>query len=276
MLSQVDWISFSVAIVPASTPLFWTTLTLVRTALIELNPALPDWLGFDLEIVDGTGRPPYKVKWTIADAGVSIFTNDILPHALIEVSGRGCAKLRVRGVETEVLRAVTPRLTRLDIASDILTETRPAAFAEHRQPGRFSAHSHLVSDSGETYYIGSRSSDRYCRVYRYNPPHERHQMLRIEYVLKAEQARYTALSVISDGPQAVSKTLGEVFGWQHACYEPDIGPAAEIVVWRPERHEGKTLYWLNNTIAPLIARLVNEEALDLDDWLTSQVRPRII
>lgn len=276
MLSQVDWISFTVPVEPAETPLFWTTLTNVRRELQAMHRDLPDWLSFDLEILDHAGRPPYKVRWSIVGAGVSVFTNDKLPHALIEVSGKGCAVLRERGVEAQLLQVVTPRLTRLDIASDILTETRPTTFAEDRQPGRFRAHSQVVSESGETYYVGSRSSDRYCRVYRYNPPHERHRFLRIEYVLKAEQARYTALSLLAVGPESVSKALGEAFGWRHGCYDPDEGPAAELTVWRPERHEGKTLYWLNKQVAPAIVRLVNDGALDLDEWLTEQVRPRII
>lgn len=195
-----------------------------------------------------------------------LFLSPNIPHSLLEITGRGCERLSESPQSGQFLAAVSDRLSRIDVACDMLTDVRPGEFVAQRASGRFKAHSSFVSESGETEYIGSRTSNRYARVYRYNPPHERAHLLRCEFVLKAEDARETARAIMRDGLSSVVVALGKSFGWEHPVWQPDDVDAAIIPVWRPERKEGKTLYWLASTVAPLISRLHREGTIDVSDW----------
>lgn len=274
MLTKIDWISFSVKteVTPDATEK--DALFAFASSLVDLHPQLPQWLGLDTQLTPGNGRAPYRTSWKPEAGGITVFTHPMLNHALVELSGRGCDNLADTGVLESVLRAVQERVTRLDIACDMLTDVRPLEFVNGRHEGRFKAVSHVISESGETFYVGSRSSDRYARVYRYNPPHERSRFLRSEFVVKQENAKILASTLLVESLEAVVAAFGETFGWRHPVWELGASPA-EIAAYRPDRREGKTLYWLADTIAPLLVRLHNEGVIDVDLWLQDNVKAKI-
>lgn len=274
MIWRVDWISFSVVVNPAQDGNDRSAAYRAAEALQALHPDLVQWLRMGDDFTPERGRAPYNTSWVRDTPGLRIFTHPDLPHALFEVSGQGCDRLTLDGFMDGVLSAVAPRCTRVDVACDILTETRPIAFDKERSNGRFKSRSEIVSEDGETVYVGSRSSDRYARVYRYNPPHERSHFLRVEHVIKAENAQIMARAIPQKGLASVVASLGQAFGWEHADWSVNEDPA-EIAVYRPERREGKTLYWLADTIAPLLVRLHNEGVLDIADWLDTHVLPKL-
>lgn len=276
MITRIDWISFSFEVKPTGDNRELHTLASAKQGLARLHPELPQFLSFDDGFEAGNGRAPYSVGWKHASDGYTLFTNSATPHALVEISGRGCDFLADGQSLCYLLKTAGHRITRLDIAQDILCDTRPTDFTDKRDGRRFKSHSQAVSSSGETSYIGSRKSDRYCRVYRYNPPHPRSAFLRIEYSVKAENATATAQSILDTSLEATGAALGDAFGWQHPVYRDDAPSAAELAVWRPERRQGNTVFWLNDTIAPLVARLHSEGAIDIYEWLHDFVIPRII
>lgn len=271
MQINIDWLSFTVKRPVGEGDTENKALTDVITALEELSPSILDVMEVENGWKWGSGRKPYKTSFHRADFGMSIYLHPRLPHALIEITGKGCATLGEHAAALTFLEAVSPRLTRLDLACDMLTETRPKTFAGQRLPGRFKSHSEAFSESGETVYIGSKHSNRYARCYRYNPPHERSHLLRVEYVIKAEDAKLTAAAIIRDGHYAVATALGEQYGWLspewHVLPPTDI----ELKAYRPERREGKTLFWLNDTIAPLLVRLQREGIIDVEAWFHENV-----
>lgn len=275
MITRIDWISFSVLVTPAAKP---TELTAYSAAMIEFHALFPDALGV---LVDnrrwksGKGRAPYNASFQHEASKITLFCHPTLPHALFEISGQGCEWLAKRNMLYPLLAAVQKRVTRLDIACDMETTTTPEEFAEARDTERFRSHGHIISESGSTYYVGSRSSDRYARVYRYNPPHERAHLLRCEMVIKAEQARAAVEDILWQGLSQYASGLGAVFKWQHKDWQPQDMTAAAPPSWRPERREGKTLFWLADTIAPLLARLHREGVIDIIDWTEKTVLPLI-
>lgn len=274
MLWRVDWISFSLPVEPDEAAGERAAAQRAIAALDDIHPELYEMLDMGSAFTPEKGRAPYSTSWAREIPGLKIFTHPALPHALIEISGQGCDRLTLDGVMDAVLELVAPRCTRVDVACDILTEVRPIAFERERANGRFKARSEVVSESGETVYVGARSSDRYARVYRYNPPHERSPFLRVEHVIKAENAKILARTIPREGLASVVASLGAAFGWEHSEWRVEANPA-EIPVYRPERREGKTLYWLADTIAPLLARLHNEGVIDLADWLDDHVFPKL-
>lgn len=274
MLHKIDWLSFSVLITPAEDATEKDAFYAAAAAIHDLHQDIPEYLSLDAEWEPRNGRAPYRTSWHRPDEGVTIFTHPSLTHSLVEVSGRGCDAVQARGYMDALLAAVETRLTRIDIACDILTDVRPLAFSEQRNVKRFKAHSYVNSESGETYYVGARSSARYARVYRYNPPHERSHFLRVEHVIKAEDAKILARTIQAEGLASVVASLGQSFGWEHPEWRLDATPA-ELAAYRPDRREGKTLYWLADTVAPLLARLHNEGVIDLEAWVAEHVKPKV-
>lgn len=274
MIYKIDWISFSVQVNPDQDTTEPEAFYHAAQAIRDLHQDLPQWLALDTEWEARNGRAPYRTSWLHPGGGITIFTHPALTHALIEISGRGCDTVAADGFTNDVLRAVRDRLTRLDIACDMLTDTRPKDFVSGRSTGRFKAHSEMVSESGETAYVGARSSARYARVYRWNPPHERSHFLRCEYVVKQHDAKILADTVQAEGLASVVASLGSSFGWQHRDWKPDAEPV-ELAVYRPERHEGKTLFWLAGTVAPLLARLHQDGVIDVDLWIAENVKQRL-
>ena len=272
MLVKVDWLSWSVNIGVGEGRGILETARLAFEALAELDPSLAARLIGKADYIPARGRAPYSHSFSWHDNGLTLFIHPNLPHALFEMSGKGCDAILHDDWMWDILEPLRERLTRVDIACDMLTDVRPLDFVSQRAEGRFKSHSEAVSESGETCYIGSRTSNRYARVYRYNAPHERAHLLRSEFVLKAEDAKAIAHSIIQDGLMAVAAALGDKFGWQHPVWQPSATEPAEVKAYRPDRREGKTLFWLNDTIAPLLLRLHREGTIDVLEWFEENVK----
>src|SRR5574338_152104 len=273
MLVKVDWISFTLKLDNPSTLRTDELVGRVGDALRDLHQHLPVALGLH-EVYPTAGRAPYSICWKTTDNGVSLFASPRLDHCLIEISGKGCEKLYENDLMFPILYVTAPRLTRLDLACDTQTSTRPLEFAEKRDKGRFKAHSHMVSATGETYYVGSRTSDRYARIYRYNFPHERSHLLRVEYVVKGVNAQNAAFAICATGENPLARNFGEAFGFSHPDWNVDAD-TIDFRMYRKERHEGKTLFWLADTVAPLLARLHKEGTIDVEQWVADNVKPLI-
>lgn len=275
MIKKVDWISFSVGIGEGKDRGLLETASLAWAAVSELGDGYSEHLGMVLAPIAGKGRAPYSHSFSWHDNGLTMFVHPTLPHALIEISGKGCERIFSLFSIAEILQPIQPRITRLDVACDMNTITHPIPFCAKREEGRFTSRSEVVSDSGETVYIGSKSSNRYARVYRYNPPHERSHLLRCEFVVKAEDARSTAQTIIDEGLDCVVQKLGEIFGWLHPDWTIQSDCEADLAAWRPERREGKTMFWLADTVAPLLVRLHNEGVIDATAWMRMHVIPHL-
>lgn len=271
MITKLDWISFSFPVGEGDPIAPHRILEAVLGGLYDFSPFTFKEISEGHTFEQRAGRAPYSIGFIRSDNGCTVFAHPNLPHALVEITGRGCEAIAARGTTDIVLAEVAPRITRLDIACDMLCDTAPVDFAELRDQKRFKSHSEFVSESGATAYVGSRTSNRYARVYRYNPPHERAHLLRAEHVVKAEDAKSTALAIVHDGLSAVAKALGSAFGWKHEQWKPDDVNDAEIPVWRPERREGTTLFWLNSQVASTLVRLHKAGVLDATAWLRDNV-----
>lgn len=268
MLVKVDWISFTLDLGLATTKAR-NALHMpeeIMNVLDFVHPMMGEWLHISDENAACPSRAPYSLAWRWTTRGMTIFCHPNLQHVLFEISGRGCDLLFVEQTLNPLLERIMNNLTRLDIAVDILTETRPSAFVALRDEGRFKTHSEFTSASGDTCYIGSMSSGRYARVYRYNAPHERSRLLRVETVTRNVNARLCAQSVLDLGLQRTANSLGQVFGWAHADWQPQGNNVAVMKAYRPERHIGKTEFWLAKQVVPSLLRLHRDGTLDVMEW----------
>lgn len=266
MIHKVDWISFTVEIGIDENRRSDQLPAAILKAMDALHPGLGFWLVDPYVYTPSPGRKPYSVSWWFEDRHLRIFAHPNLSHALIEISGQGCALLEDERLINDVLSAVLNRLTRLDIASDMLTETRPTDFVQQRNVGRFKSSGFITSPSGETCYVGSKTSDRYARVYRYNPPHERSHLLRVEVQLKKMNARLAAQTLLDTSVETTARMLGQVFEWQHKDWQPETNRMEIMHTWRPERHTGKTDYWIEAQVVPALSKHYAGRPGDLMQW----------
>lgn len=271
MFASVDWVSFTFEMSLAQEVLAFELWGRAAAALAEQFPLAAQMLMNGHDFTPRIGRAPYNASQQRDDNGVMIFAHQRLPHSLVEIGGIGCDALGSLEAELALVQEVAPRLTRLDIAVDIFCETRPDDFAAHREAGKFKAWSEAVSQSGHTIYIGSKTSDRYARVYRYNAPHPRSQFLRVEHVLKAEQAKMAAVEISSGGIERFVTMLGNTFGWKHADWQTTENTAEAVASWRPERRQGKTVRWVYAQVLPALLKLHHDGALDLREFWRENV-----
>lgn len=202
--------------------------------------------------------------------GFTYMDGDSIPVSLIQISGIGCAHLREKGYLENVLSDWHERSTRLDVAVDIETNCSVEGFARSRNNRRFENGGHERSNSGETWYIGRRTSDRHARVYRYEPPHPRCNLLRIEYELHDEQAKHASKSVLELGVSQVALQLGATFGWTHDDYDlPTSVP--KFRTHSRDTSFGNTERWVHRAVQPALRRMAQSGKLqfliDLHHWL---------
>ncbi len=200
-------------------------------------------------------RAPYTDAWVQSEGGITLFASPNLTHATIEISGQGCERLLENGELDNVMRLCVLRVTRIDIACDIETLTRPLEFVEKTNHERMRTSGHILSDTGETCYVGSQKSERYARVYRYNSPHPRSALLRVEHVFRKDYAKKVAEECASSGIEAVAKAAGDAFGWAHRDWRPSLVDSPDISVTRERGNSGNTVFWLVNSVAPAFKRL---------------------
>jgi len=258
MSAKIDWLSWSM-------PLVLSTHTDESYAL-SIERAFHDMFGVRVtaETLGGRweprerGRAPYKDGWEKPDAGLTMFASRDLNHMTVEASGRGCDWLREQGVMNTVLACAASRMTRVDIAVDIECDVDPADFAKEKTNGRIEATGDYVSSSGRTFYVGSQKSERFARVYRYNAPHPRSHLLRVEMVFRREHAKMVAKRLCEVDEDSVASEAGSYYGWLHEAWAYAASDTSKITPVSAERNAGKTVFWLVNTVAPSFRRLVEQ------------------
>jgi len=231
-----------------------------------VSNGLTDMFGLELraEVFGGSwnkqerSRAPYTDAWVQDGGGITLFASPNLTHACVEISGQGCEELLRYNQLNRVVECCKDRMTRIDIACDIECDVSPADFAECVMHERMRTSGHVVSDTGETYYVGSQKSDRYARVYRYNKPHPRAHLLRVEHVFRRSYAKKVGEACSSHDITAIAKSAGEAFGWKHAAWKIEEIDGADISVVKSEATMGGTVFWLIKSVAPAFKRLCEQ------------------
>ncbi len=261
MRTHVDWITFTI-------PMIYFGEGTNAYAMAVSN-GLEDMFGLELRRLAFGGdwqkqersRAPYTDAWVQATGGVTLFASPNLTHACIEISGQGCERLLSEGQLHAVLDRAKERVTRIDIACDIETTVKPLQFVMQTSHERMRTSGYVQSDTGETCYVGSQKSERYARVYRYNPPHPRSHLLRIEHVFRKDYAKKVGAAICDGSIEQVAVSAGLAFGWAHEVWNPALVDSADISIVRERGTSGNTIYWLVNSVAPSFKRLCETGAI---------------
>jgi len=261
MRTHIDWLTFTLTLRYEGEGIEAYALALRNGIVDTFGHILADCVfGGDWQAKERS-RAPYQHAYTLGEMGVSIFASPALTHFCVEITGQGCERLIEMGVMNEVLTAVAERCTRIDIACDIETDVRPTEFVSKLAHDRMRSSGYQVSNTGETCYVGSQKSDRYARVYRYNPPHPRSRLLRVEHVFRRENAKSVAGQCCNVDLDHVAKAAGEAFGWSHQDWITSNDAGADISPVRERGRSGQTIYWLVNSCAPAFKKLCQAGAI---------------
>lgn len=267
MDARVDWISFTLktdAHIMTASDLYYAAKGLLKGISNDHATYIFNGTGFD----PSKGRAPYALALARDDAGCRIYGGGPLASVLFELSGRGCEGLYPLSHAQRFLAGVLSGVSRVDFAFDLRTGTRPADFTNHRSHQGFRSISFIKSDTGETVYVGSPKSDRFARVYRYNPPHPRSELLRVEHVFRRGLARTTAEIFVREGDTAsFFARMGNTWGWNHKDWRPNVQTVEKIAIPAATRENMDTVNWLYKQVAPAMRRMMREGAIDLTDWL---------
>lgn len=273
MRAHIDWLTFTIPMV-----YFGAENDAYATAIAQ---GFADMFGQELRAAVFGGswqkqersRAPYTDAWVQDEGGITLFASQNLTHACVEISGQGCERLLVDGILSAVLEHSRKRVTRIDIAVDIETKTTPDKFVEKVNHERMRTSGHVVSDTGETCYVGSQKSERYARVYRYNAPHPRSHLLRVEHVFRKDYAKKVAAECAALNVEQVAISAGLVFGWAHGDWQPSVVSNADISIVRERGNAGNTVFWLINSVAPAFKRLCETGAIsDPEEFLRRYFR----
>lgn len=275
MYPKIDYLSFTVHIGSMKEVLPTRLALHIREWAAENASPLIDMLIDHHNFTALPGRAPYAQHWQREDGALSIFAGTQREEILFEIGGVGCSKLEEQGVLMPLLGVIHERLTRIDITADIATDTAPDVFAEQRAVKRFKSGGERTSPSGHTVYIGSKSSERFAKVYRYNAPHPRAALLRVEHTLKRKEARSAALLVLQNGIDDVLAMCGRSFGWSHPDWKPmEISPD-RLPTIEKEHGTKSTVFWLNAQVVPALVKAQRTGKLDVEAWLREYLLPQV-
>jgi hypothetical protein len=264
---HVDWLSWTEPepIAPRNqSELYTTSKSLAKERFGDAYEILFDGQGIDTAVA----RQPYRVSVSRDDNGFQVYGNSHTDTTLFELRGRGCERIHGEVWAQDFVNCLHDKCTRLDLAADIVTVTTPADFARQRDNKRFRSISFIRSATGETVYVGSPKSDRFCRIYRYNPPHPRSHLLRVEFVTRRKLAKSAALQFAdAPSPNHFAAQLGNSYGFSHPDWKPGVVTDERLRVPILERKDSDTVNWLYKQVAPAISRLMTETEFDIVEFL---------
>jgi len=249
----------------------WSTRDAYATAaqwLVEMYPTFKEVVGSPVHWGIVKPRAPYSYARRTDDCTRTLYVHPLSTHFTLEISGAYCQ--RIASEMPSLLQAYSGHFSRLDVAVDMETTVSPIEFDAAIDAPLIQTRSKMQSSTGQTVYIGSRTSERFARVYRYFEPHPRAHLLRAEFQLKGKYANALAQEVSSGTSlDSLAAGMGKNFGFAHPCWTTREAP--KMVRVESHAQSGQTVAWLTTTIAPLLRRLNREGRLDVQMWFDEYV-----
>ncbi len=152
-------------------------------------------------------------------------------------------------------------MTRIDVAIDLASELDPIA---HADTVDVRSKTVITSDVGSTLYIGSRKSNTFARVYRYNEPHDRAGVTRIEVEFKGNAAK-TIAAAIADGrmDEIAAFAARKTKTTQLEDWHMDHNTKPIKVNVDKKQHSGQDGWqrWMRKAALPSVVKAINEGTL---------------
>lgn len=151
------------------------------------------------------------------------------------------------------------KVTRIDVCNDYHTSVTPYEYVTRVGINeRIKTRNVIDSKTGQTFYVGSRNSTRQCRVYRYHPPHPRHETMRIEFEFHKDVGSKIAEQILLPGG------LETVFdtAMANTFVNVETFDASATITPPHDRKSGNTVQWFYTQVAPALAKLIDSGEID--------------
>jgi len=213
------------------------------------------------------GKFPYTARLRHSITDVCLSVGNTNAHIYVEFAGKSCNTFEAQGGLDDIIQRSTDRVSRIDFAVDILTGIDPREFSEQRTNKSFKSSGNKRTPSGRTEYVGGRTSERMARVYRYEPPHPRAHLLRVEAEYKGIAAKTASKHYLEVGLQQAALDAHQAFGWTHPVWKPDIETGGKIAykAYRPDN--ASTVRWLYGDVVTALSKAIKKDLINLDEWL---------
>lgn len=224
-------------------------------------------------------KPVPFYSWAFEDieTGYRVYLSGIQKQGMmLQIDGRACEKTKNSITQrVELLNSKDWKCTRCDVAVDMLDHEMVAADFEEI----YRAHKHqydrtthfIKSVNGDTFYIGSRVSAYYLRVYDKGMQQMTDEdWTRLEIEVKgysAEQIVKTPLTIIQQGVSAILSVLD---GGLPGSVELSLQLIANGQVCPPSTAPNvktNTELWLETQVLPALQRMWVENPDFVNDWI---------
>jgi len=215
----------------------------------------------------GAGRKAYPRSVRSA-SGAVLFYGAAAQPPLLELGGSACDALRLAGEQDTLVYNHWERFTRIDLAGDLESEISPEAFLAYGRSPRHKADGHDDSATGSTRYVGSPTSDRRLKVYRYYPPHPRSRFLRVEITLRRDLAKSAAAALADVPGSQVWQAACEPFSLKAPQWRLPSGSLRLQPTMKSEPTAASRLRWLIKQIKPAVIDAHKAGLINLTEWLS--------
>lgn len=267
MDAKIDYISFTVMVDTRAGQDEHGQWSHAVDALWERHPYFMAWASRQGGWTSGSARGHYGYSMFNSYLFAAVRFGGSANHILVELPGTCCQQLRDDDAFDLIVTEAAERLTRLDIAVDFPAGGSPLDFVSAGYNERFASHAELVSESGTTCYVGSMKSERFARVYRYDAPHPRAGVLRVETVLRSDYAKAAARILAADGLLTLVSLTGNTFGWRAELWQPLTATEGKLRASRIDRHEPGRVRWIWQVVLPALIRASRDGLIDRDSFI---------
>jgi len=268
MFYSIDYYSFTIALpAPPSGGMFDSDLQMCINLFCGLFPDATTADSFRETWESEKGRGFYSHRFRHDPTDITMSYGERQSHIFIELAGKACNNLDGQELLEPLIHATGQRATRIDFAVDIPCEDDPRDFVAARGAWSFKSSGSIRSASGRTEYVGGRSSERMARVYRYESPHPRSHLLRVEAEYKGDAAKAACQHLRAHGLLEACLAAHSVFRWQHKVWVAGNATASKIPYKHYHPANASTLRWLYGDVVSALRKAVSEDLIDLDEWL---------
>jgi len=204
---------------------------------------------------EGGGGSGYQHRLFFRFGGWTIFYGATHGHILIQLPGEACHLLRDESGRDGVKVGLSPifsspliKCTRIDIACNWRCDLSPDEVASYFRKKDVRDYPRFPSQTGVTQYIGSPTSEKSVKVYRYEKPHPRHEWLRVEFRFNAPMSQQVQTELAAGNMLPVY--VGALIDWGFDAanmLNPIAHGVEQVSLAYKKRQDAGSLAWVYGT-----------------------------
>lgn len=273
--TSIDFMSVTMPYVQPDTDV---TLWQEQARKVSTHPDVPVWANHALEtlaFVPAKSRKGHSAALHEPVSGATVFMGGSNSVSVFEAGGRACKKFSNYVGYKEMARMSIKTCTRIDVAIDF--DLPPADIASYVTgwSKRIKAHSWVNSPSGQTLYLGSPTSERFARIYRYAEPHPRARFLRVEIVSRRKHAKAVCEAIQTQGLGATASALLAGLSLQGSDFRAFENTNLPVTPLENNRSAAKRVLWILKQVTPALIDMHKNGELDAYEWFKNHVESGI-